>query len=76
MLNVGNAGDALRQADCRHNLWHLVPSERMAAGDYSVRVSGSKGSDEFGRLAASFNAMAEAVGQAEESWWSDGLANV
>ncbi len=29
VLNVGNAGDALRQADCRANLFHLLPSERM-----------------------------------------------
>jgi signal transduction histidine kinase len=50
-------------------------SERMAAGDYSVRVSGSGGSDEFGRLAASFNAMAEAVGQADRRQ-RDFVANV
>ncbi len=31
VLNVGNAGDTLRQADCRANLWHLLPSERMRA---------------------------------------------
>jgi len=31
VLNVGNAADALRQADCRANLWHLLPSERMRA---------------------------------------------
>ena len=29
VLNVGNSGDALRQADCRANLYHLLPSERM-----------------------------------------------
>jgi ABC transporter substrate binding protein (PQQ-dependent alcohol dehydrogenase system) len=29
VLNVGNAADALRQADCRANLFHLLPSERM-----------------------------------------------
>ena len=31
VLNVGDATDALRQADCRRNLWHLPPSERMRA---------------------------------------------
>ena len=31
VLNVGNASDALREADCRANLWHLLPSERMRA---------------------------------------------
>lgn len=31
VLNVGAAADALRQADCRRNLWHLAPSERMRA---------------------------------------------
>lgn len=29
VLNIGHAGDALRQADCRANLFHLLPSERM-----------------------------------------------
>ncbi len=29
VLNVGNSGDALRQSDCRVNLFHLLPSERM-----------------------------------------------
>jgi ABC transporter substrate binding protein (PQQ-dependent alcohol dehydrogenase system) len=29
VLNVGNAADALRQSDCRANLFHLLPSERM-----------------------------------------------
>jgi ABC transporter substrate binding protein (PQQ-dependent alcohol dehydrogenase system) len=31
LLNVGAADDGLRQADCRRNLLHLVPSERMRA---------------------------------------------
>jgi ABC transporter substrate binding protein (PQQ-dependent alcohol dehydrogenase system) len=31
VLNIGNASDALRQADCRKNLFHLIPSERMRA---------------------------------------------
>ncbi len=31
VLNVGDAADALRQADCRRNLRHLLPSERMRA---------------------------------------------
>ena len=31
VLNVAEAADALRQADCRRNLWHLLPSERMRA---------------------------------------------
>jgi ABC transporter substrate binding protein (PQQ-dependent alcohol dehydrogenase system) len=31
VLNVGNAADALREADCRTNLWHVLPSERMRA---------------------------------------------
>ena len=31
VLNVGSAADALREADCRPNLWHLLPSERMRA---------------------------------------------
>ena len=30
-LNVGEAADALRAADCRRNLFHLTPSERMRA---------------------------------------------
>ena len=29
VLNVGLAADTLRQSDCRANLWHLLPSERM-----------------------------------------------
>jgi ABC transporter substrate binding protein (PQQ-dependent alcohol dehydrogenase system) len=29
VLNVGNAADALREKDCRANLYHLLPSERM-----------------------------------------------
>jgi ABC transporter substrate binding protein (PQQ-dependent alcohol dehydrogenase system) len=29
VLNVGNSGDALREKDCRANLFHLLPSERM-----------------------------------------------
>lgn len=29
VLNVGLATDALRERDCRANLWHLLPSERM-----------------------------------------------
>lgn len=31
VLNVGDASDALRGADCRRNLWHVLPSERMRA---------------------------------------------
>ncbi|MCU0967834.1 MAG: branched-chain amino acid ABC transporter substrate-binding protein [Rubrivivax sp.] len=31
VLNVGAGADALREADCRRNLWHVVPSERMRA---------------------------------------------
>ncbi len=31
LINAGNAADALRQADCRRNLWHTAPSERMKA---------------------------------------------
>lgn len=31
VLNAGSAADALRAADCRRNLWHLAPSERMRA---------------------------------------------
>jgi ABC transporter substrate binding protein (PQQ-dependent alcohol dehydrogenase system) len=31
VLNIGNAADALRETDCRLNLWHLLPSERMRA---------------------------------------------
>jgi ABC transporter substrate binding protein (PQQ-dependent alcohol dehydrogenase system) len=31
VLNVGNAADALREKDCRANLYHLLPSERMRA---------------------------------------------
>ncbi len=31
VLNIGNADDRLRGADCRRNLWHLNPSERMRA---------------------------------------------
>ncbi len=30
-LNVGEAADTLRGPDCRRNLWHLIPSERMRA---------------------------------------------
>jgi ABC transporter substrate binding protein (PQQ-dependent alcohol dehydrogenase system) len=29
LLNVGNAADALREAQCRANLWHFTPSDRM-----------------------------------------------
>jgi ABC transporter substrate binding protein (PQQ-dependent alcohol dehydrogenase system) len=29
VLNVGNAADALREKDCRANLFHMLPSERM-----------------------------------------------
>lgn len=31
VLNVGTADDRLRGADCRRNLWHMGPSERMRA---------------------------------------------
>ena len=31
VLNLGDASDALRERDCRANLWHLLPSERMRA---------------------------------------------
>ncbi len=31
VLNSGDASDALREADCRRNLFHLLPSERMRA---------------------------------------------
>ncbi len=31
VLNIGSADDRLRGADCRRNLWHLNPSERMRA---------------------------------------------
>jgi ABC transporter substrate binding protein (PQQ-dependent alcohol dehydrogenase system) len=31
VLNLSEAADSLRQADCRANLWHLMPSERMRA---------------------------------------------
>ncbi len=31
LLNVGNAADALREAQCRVNLWHFTPSDRMKA---------------------------------------------
>jgi ABC transporter substrate binding protein (PQQ-dependent alcohol dehydrogenase system) len=31
VLNVGDASDRLRQQDCRANLLHLLPSERMRA---------------------------------------------
>lgn len=31
VLNIGVASDALRGADCRRNLYHLAPSERMRA---------------------------------------------
>jgi ABC transporter substrate binding protein (PQQ-dependent alcohol dehydrogenase system) len=31
VLNIGAADDRLRGADCRRNLWHLGPSERMRA---------------------------------------------
>ena len=31
VLNIGNPSDALRQVDCRKNLFHLIPSERMRA---------------------------------------------
>ncbi|MBS1178199.1 MAG: hypothetical protein H6R06_2611 [Proteobacteria bacterium] len=29
LLNIGAAADSLRQSDCRRNLWHVLPSERM-----------------------------------------------
>jgi ABC transporter substrate binding protein (PQQ-dependent alcohol dehydrogenase system) len=31
LLNVGNAADALRESQCRANLWHTTPSDRMKA---------------------------------------------
>lgn len=31
VLNTGAADDALREAGCRRNVWHLIPSERMRA---------------------------------------------
>ena len=31
VLNVGAADDALRGADCRATLWHLLPSERTVS---------------------------------------------
>jgi ABC transporter substrate binding protein (PQQ-dependent alcohol dehydrogenase system) len=31
VLNIGDAGDELRAQNCRANLWHLLPSERMRA---------------------------------------------
>jgi ABC transporter substrate binding protein (PQQ-dependent alcohol dehydrogenase system) len=31
VLNVGQAADSLREAQCRKNLWHLAPSDRMKA---------------------------------------------
>ena len=31
LLNTGESADALREADCRRNLLHLLPSERMRA---------------------------------------------
>ncbi|MBP6900915.1 MAG: branched-chain amino acid ABC transporter substrate-binding protein [Burkholderiaceae bacterium] len=31
LLNIGAADDRLRAADCRRNLWHVLPSERMRA---------------------------------------------
>jgi ABC transporter substrate binding protein (PQQ-dependent alcohol dehydrogenase system) len=31
VLNAGSAADALREADCRRNLLHLLPSDRMRA---------------------------------------------
>lgn len=31
LLNIGETSDALRQADCRRNVFHLIPSERMRA---------------------------------------------
>ena len=31
VLNAGNPADALREQDCRPNLFHTLPSERMAA---------------------------------------------
>jgi len=39
-------------------------SERIAAGDYTVRVP-ARGAGEIGRLAAAFNAMAHQVGEAQ-----------
>jgi ABC transporter substrate binding protein (PQQ-dependent alcohol dehydrogenase system) len=31
VLNIGAASDALREAQCRRNLWHVTPSDRMKA---------------------------------------------
>lgn len=31
VLNIGDASDELRAQNCRANLWHLLPSERMRA---------------------------------------------
>jgi len=42
VLNVGAADDRLRQADCRRNLWHLLPSERMRADALAQALVGRR----------------------------------
>jgi ABC transporter substrate binding protein (PQQ-dependent alcohol dehydrogenase system) len=42
VLNIGAADDALRQADCRRNTWHVVPSERMRADALAQTLAARK----------------------------------
>lgn len=42
VLNVGNAEDRLREADCRSRLFHLIPSERMRADAIGQTLAGQR----------------------------------
>jgi ABC transporter substrate binding protein (PQQ-dependent alcohol dehydrogenase system) len=62
VLNIGNGADALREKDCRANLFHLLPSERMRSDALaqslvarkwsSVLVLTGSGPDDAARAAA------------------------
>ena len=42
VLNIGASADALRESDCRANLYHLLPSERMRADALAQALLGRK----------------------------------
>ena len=42
VLNVGDASDRLREADCGTSLWHLLPSERMRADALAQALTARK----------------------------------
>ncbi len=42
VLNIGASADALRERDCRSNLYHVIPSERMRADALAQALVGRK----------------------------------